>query len=201
MIIRNVSNTVFRKIKKAVRQNSFDICLSDDIIRDHFYNIYRIDDLNAAYENIKFPDIVIEQTMKDLNTKDDYEAIDQLYEDLACWLTYYNPPSYYVDINIALDCDLIPFYYKGEFYLALDGCGMDLSPKLDAYQYLTSGTFPSDTKFFSQLDYFRDIVGRKIFNKIMKRIGSSYYGVYLKIDGNFRLRYTKQGWKLINRSK
>ena len=82
----------------------------------------------------------------------------RLNEGLAYWTVYFHPRS--EDIDVALRCGLIPFYFQEEFYLALGGCGMDLSPKLDAYQAIVSGTIPESSMFFRQPDYFRDVAGR-----------------------------------------
>ena len=47
------------------------------------------------------------------------------------------------DKEIALECGLTPFKYSELNLLALSGYGMDLSPRLDAYQVLTDHTVKS----------------------------------------------------------
>lgn len=85
---------------------------------------------------------------------------------LAYWTVYWSPS--WENAEIAQFVGLTSFKYKDGFYLALGGCGMDLSPKLDAYIALTSGVIPSDSEFFRQLDYFKSVVGEKVYNRVIK---------------------------------
>jgi hypothetical protein len=91
----------------------------------------------------------------------------QTFEALAYWTIYWKPDR--DNVEIAQLVGLTPFEYKEEFYLALGACGMDLTPKLDAYIALTVGVIPSDSQFFRQKDYFKDVVGETTYNKIIEK--------------------------------
>lgn len=82
---------------------------------------------------------------------------DEQYESLAYWTIYFEPRHF--DVETAVRCGLTPFSYDEMDLLALGGGGMDLSPKLDAYQALMDGTIPTNSQFFQQVDYF-DYVSR-----------------------------------------
>jgi hypothetical protein len=103
--------------------------------------------------------------------KDDFEAneeytkdqIDETFWDkISLWNTYFRPLLF--NEEIALECNLIPFRYKGRFMLALNGLGMgkELFPKLDAYQALTDGTIDRGSRLFSDRKYFEYVVGEDI---------------------------------------
>jgi len=89
-------------------------------------------------------------------------------EKLSYWIVYYQPK--YWDEDIAWKVGLFPFQFENEWYLALGGCGMDLSPLLDAYQALTVGSVPSDSTFLREPSYAKYVVGEKIFNEVMEAI-------------------------------
>ena len=96
------------------------------------------------------------------------EVIDNnTYEALAYWTVYFEPG--FEDVEVAQEVGLTPFTYNGTFYLALGGCGMDLSPKLDAYIALTSGSIPSDSGFFNDKNYLEYVVGKGTMKKIEER--------------------------------
>lgn len=87
-------------------------------------------------------------------------------EVLSYWCTYYEPRI--KNVEAAHKSGLFPFEYEGTFMLALGGCGMDLSPKLDCYQALTDRSIPSNSTIFRQLDYF-DYVSNLNHEEIFKR--------------------------------
>jgi hypothetical protein len=91
----------------------------------------------------------------------------ETYERLAYWTIYFEPD--YKDVDIATQVGLTPFEYDGTFYLALGGCGMDLSPKLDAYVALVYGRIPKDSLFFSDRSYFEYVVGKHAYDSIIKK--------------------------------
>jgi hypothetical protein len=93
-----------------------------------------------------------------------------LIEAMAYWCTYFEPRR--EDYEAAWESGLIPFKYKGTFMLALGGCGMDLSPKLDCYQALVSGSVRSGSQLFRQVDYF-DYVSPVKSDVILKKIRKS----------------------------
>lgn len=94
-------------------------------------------------------------------------------EDLGYWTRYFEPKVFSVDI--AKECRLIPFSFEdtdGNTYdlLALGGCGMDLSPKLDAYQALALGSIDPSSKLLRDLSYARYVVGEETCNKALEAI-------------------------------
>jgi len=111
-------------------------------------------------------DEYLEEKKEELRSEYEWEAIQQCEESLGYWTVYFQPD--YIDEDVAIECRLHPFYYDDEFYLALGGAGMDLSPKLDAYQALTTGTLPRDTKIFSDPEYFKYVVGEKLYQKVLE---------------------------------
>lgn len=96
------------------------------------------------------------------------EVVDNnTYEALAYWTVYFSPS--YADADVANRIGLVPFNFNNDFYLALGGCGMDLSPKLDAYVALVYNRIPKDSRFFDDNDYFKYVVGETIYNEIKEK--------------------------------
>jgi hypothetical protein len=96
-----------------------------------------------------------------------FEIVEQkFWENLSYWNTYFEPLVF--NEEVALECNLTPFTYKDVNLLALSGCGMDLSPRLDAYQALAHGTIDRDSSFFSinNNEYFEYMAGKEIVNKM-----------------------------------
>ena len=94
-------------------------------------------------------------------------------EGLAYWTRYFEPR--HMDVGRALKCGLIPFRFTTDDdekeLLALGGAGMDLSPKLDAYQALSGvRAVPADSMFIRQPDYAKHVVGEAVFNEVMAQI-------------------------------
>jgi len=101
-------------------------------------------------------------------------------EALAYWTIYFKPDIW--DEDVAWKVGLIPFDFDGEDYLALGGCGMDLSPRLDAYQALTNDSVPTNSHFVENpsakyiigkggdSSYAKYVVGEAIYNEVMEKI-------------------------------
>lgn len=95
-------------------------------------------------------------------------------ETLLYWATYYRPEHF--NEEIAYKCGLFPFRAvmdKNDYaytYLALTGCGMDLSPCLDAHQALVDGTIDPSSKYFTEPSYFQHVVGKEIMAEVTKAI-------------------------------
>jgi hypothetical protein len=89
-------------------------------------------------------------------------------EALAYWTIYFSPDNW--DEETAWRVGLFPFEFDDENYLALGGCGMDLSPKLDAYQALVDGTIPSSSRFRDDCSYAKYVVGEELYNEVMEAI-------------------------------
>lgn len=76
----------------------------------------------------------------------------------------------------AYKCDLTPFKITGDYEdtycLALGGCGMDLSPRFDAYYFLQTGNMDPSSRYFSDdKNYFKSLVSDEIFNAIETKFG------------------------------
>jgi hypothetical protein len=99
---------------------------------------------------------------------DQAEVFNMVLEDIACWTIYFEPLVF--EEKTALKCSLTPFTFKEVNYLALGGCGMDLTPKLDAYQALTHNSIDKNSLFFSRHDYFCHVVGVTISKEILAAI-------------------------------
>ena len=93
------------------------------------------------------------------------EAIISLFvENINLYATYFEPLIF--DKEIALECGLTPFKYSELNLLALSGCGMDFSPRLDAYQVLTDHTIDKASYLFLDISYFEYVVGDAITEQI-----------------------------------
>jgi len=133
-------------------------------------------DEERFYEEVTFPDEAIDEAIEsvredeqDLETEDaEEQARIDLKEALAYWLVFYEPDV--ENVKVALKCSLVPFEFKDTFFLALGACGMDLSPELDAYQVLTSGTIDKHSKLFSDEEYFSYVVGTEVTNEVKLKL-------------------------------
>lgn len=107
---------------------------------------------------------------KDLDYNNNDELSDKVRETFLDNLSYYN--TYYEPLvfnaEIALECGLLPFTYKGIMLLALSEFGTELSPRLDAYKVLCLGKIDKNNKFFlvPNPKYFEHVVGKGIMNKM-----------------------------------
>lgn len=139
--------TKLEDLKAFLSERIFNEILENIIYRISEEYMSNIEEHLGAWFGIDYPD----ETFNDI-------------EALAYWTIYFKPCIW--DEDVAWEVGLIPFSFEGENYLALGGCGMDLSPKLDAYQALTDGTIPSSSRFRDDHDYAKYVVGEKIFNKV-----------------------------------
>jgi hypothetical protein len=105
------------------------------------------------------------------------------FDSLAYWTLFFKP--HYDNLDIALKCRLVPFYYDDELYLALGGSGMDLSPKLDAYIVLCGDILPSDSILTKDInnDYFKYVVGDEVFKEVMEKITLDKPHYIVSFDG------------------
>jgi len=151
---------------------AFSDCLEESTLNDleevlapnEYQEIYN--EILNKIEELDFDDIEdILEPLFGISYPD--EELDP-YDALSYWPVFFKPRV--EDEDIAWEVGLVPFYYEGEMYLALGGCGMDLSPKLDAYQALAGGTIPESSKFIRQPEYARYVVGFDIFDKVMEKI-------------------------------
>jgi len=160
-----------------------------------YYNMVKnIWEADNFIEEVEFSDLVIMERRDEMISdggydKDDEDldsyVYDSLYEDLACWTIYFEPRD--MEEQIALDCNLVPFTYKDTELLALAGAGMDLSPKLDAYQALVGGHIDDDSMYFKQRGYFVSVVGKRTTERVEKEIMKDWrYQEKLRIDNNIQ---------------
>ena len=91
---------------------------------------------------------------------------ESFFEALSYWSIYLEPLVF--NEKTALECGLIPFVFADIKLLSLGGCGMDLSPKLDAYQVLTCGMIDKRSKYFGKRDksYFEHVVGKSVYEQM-----------------------------------
>jgi hypothetical protein len=116
-------------------------------------------ELNEFWKDLEFSDIeeedflkeAIEEALGITYLEDEYSS-SKFMEIMAYWLVYFSPRR--EDWGAAWKSGLYPFKYEGEFMVALGGCGMDLSPKLDCYQALTYKSLPSRSTVFNDVSYF-----------------------------------------------
>ena len=147
----------------------------DDVLGSlQFYREYR------EYDSKHFKKIVFDQDLLKLysdniknndNENWDFEEIiwGKLIGCQACVI----PREY--DEVIAFKCGLIPFgtineKNTGNSYLILEESNIDLSPRLDAYQALTSGTINENSKLFKDRIYFEQVVGVELTNEVLAAI-------------------------------
>ena len=111
-----------------------------------------------------------EDEIDNVVTTDFYEAIEMYNYYRQVEQCDYNEEDAY-------KCNLIPFrYFDGDanediYLLALGGCGMDLSPKYDAYFFLQTGNMDPASTYFRDKDYFKSLVSTEIFNAIEEKFG------------------------------
>ena len=132
-----------------------------------------IDGNENIYDEIQYDFDLFSRYHKDsleYDTEDDLrEQLDTLFwEKLSYWTIYFEPIIF--NEEIALECGLTPFRIGELCLLALSGCGMDLSPKLDTYQALTDHTIDKYSRLFSDLKYFEAVVGKSLTEGVLKAI-------------------------------
>ena len=109
---------------------------------------------------------------RDLDYKDDDDLKEQIcnlfLENIDYYPTYFQPLIF--NEEIALECSLTPFTHYELNLLALSGCGMDFSPRLDAYQALTDNTIDERSYLFLDFDYFEYVVGKTLTERVLEAI-------------------------------
>ena len=95
------------------------------------------------------------------------EIISLFVENINLYATYFEPLIF--DKEIALECGLTPFKYSELNLLALSGCSMDFSPRLDAYQVF----YAVNTKYYilhqkMRIFYTKNMRGYKSSAKTQK---------------------------------
>ena len=107
----------------------------------------------------------------------DERVREDFYQDAFIYNYYRQVEECDYDEEDAYKCKLIPFtiYDYDEntttYLLGLGGCGMDLSPKYDAYHFLQTGKMDQNSKYFRDKNYFKSLVSDEIFNAIEDKFG------------------------------
>jgi hypothetical protein len=139
--------------------------LREDFPEEIYRNVY--EDIMYEIENgMEFYDI--EDLLTEMFGVDYPDEQFNEAEALGYWTVYFEPKIF--DEKIAWECGLYPFEFDGMELLALGGCGMDLSPKLDCYQAMTDGTVDSSSMFLRDDNYAKYVVGNDRYNKVMEII-------------------------------
>jgi len=149
-----------------------------------FYITEHMNTLEVDVDIIEFNMDLAKQHVLD---KDDYVSISEEDFEDEVKHEFYNKVfmyNYYRKVNKndyneedAYKCDLIPFQLTGDYEdtycLVLGGCGMDLSPRLDAYYFLQTGNMDPASMYFCEgnKDYFKSLVSEEIFNAIEAKFG------------------------------
>ena len=143
-------------------------------LMDKIHDNNEFDLIEYNYDLLK-KDYIDNSADESINFSEDDESYSQelneyFWEKLSYWPTYFKPLKF--NEEIAYQCDLIPFVYRGYEkdikLLALGGCGMDLSPRLDAYQALTDRTIDPYSKLFYERNYFEYVMGKYLTDEILK---------------------------------
>ena len=122
---------------------------------------------NIGYNFALLSDYYIDRT-KDRDNEDKIREVveESFFEALRYLPIYFEPLAF--NEEIALECDLLPFIFEDIKLLSLAGYGMDLLPKLDAYQILTCGMIDKRSKYFKKRDkaHFEHVVGKSVYERI-----------------------------------
>ena len=132
-----------------------------------FYTPISIDSINYSdLDNITIPEEVFYDTISNYDAGDytDHEdmieeADQEIMEAIFMLPTVWEVKFSDFDIKLALKCNLIPFKYydrnsdKTKHFLASGCCGMDLSPRLELYQFLQDGTMDKHSKLYGIINH------------------------------------------------
>jgi len=142
----------------------------------------RIDELEEEFQNLEDKKLRLHGRAYELVDDKQTRVNDELQEfenaewetDEIMWNTVWNYRGY-VDRNIAMRLGFGILELKdGTEYIFLQGCGMDLSPKLVAYEALNFGYIrPKYVDKFRDSNYFKYVVGEEIFKRVCEKLGIS----------------------------
>jgi len=143
----------------------------------------RIDELEEEFQNLEDKKMRLHGRAYELVDNKQTRVNDELQElenaeyeyDEIYWNTVWN---YYGEVNTELAQRLrfgVLELRDGTEYMFLQGCGMDLSPLLYAYQALEFGRIEEDAvRKFRDPKYFKHVVGEEIFKEVCERLGISH---------------------------
>ena len=136
-----------------------------------FFRKYRIEynKICSHIDDISYNHVLLSNYYQDsIEDEDTIREIieERFFEALSYWSIYFEPLVF--NEKTALECALIPFVFEDIKLLSLAGCGMDLSPKLDAYQLLTCGMIDKKSKYFRKREkaYFEHVVGKSLYEQM-----------------------------------
>ena len=119
-----------------------------------------------------------EESLMNMSEDEIEDIVSEDFYQYAFIYNYYSQVSEYdYDEEDAYKCKLIPFILYDEdenieiHLLGLGGCGMDLSPKLDAYFFLQTGKMDPASTYFRDKNFFKSMVSDEIFNAIEDKFG------------------------------
>ena len=175
--LSNIVNQIdsVKKLNHCITANNIDVSRIE--IRKHDYrdwqayfnrvslDAYEDDNSCLMYDYLAYNEELYRQ-YRDIDEDESCEC--SIIDAISYWKIYYSPDYY--NESLAYECGLVPFQFDDKKLLALGGCGMDLSPKLDAYQALANRTIDKNSTFFKQKDYFSYVVGDKITQRVEKAI-------------------------------
>jgi len=144
----------------------------------------RIDELEEEFQNLEDKklrlhgrayELVDDKQTRVNNELQEFEDAEWEYDEIY-WNTVWNYNRGYVDHEIARRLGFGILETKnGNEYMFLQGCGMDLSPKHAAYQALKFGYIDqSYVRKFRQPNYFKNVVGKKVFEEVCKKLGITH---------------------------
>jgi hypothetical protein len=153
---------------------------------DEFYEMFEKDYSREDFEMLpanEFYDLFAERSgfedaNKVINEAIDedqvMEYVDKYRDDALMWNTLYQARSNQIDVGLAHECNLCVVTFDGTDYASIGGAGMDLSPKLDAYQFMRNGTMPRDSMWLKDGEndrkYCTDLVGDRIAAIITEKL-------------------------------
>lgn len=166
---------------KWLEQGGFELDLEELTLGDLRHDYPDVYDF--IYEKLSY-DGYLEITGEDLWFLDinDSDVDSWFLEELGLCTVYYEVEEKDFHPMVAYQVGLIPFTFRGGHYLALGGAGMDLSPRLDAYQALANRTLPEGSKFITDPEYAKFLVGEDIYDQVMRAVtlDRPFYEVYLE---------------------
>jgi hypothetical protein len=156
-----IHSTAFYQLHYKEEADMEDAVLNDELsLSDYVIANYNGDrSLEGFINELNCADFETEEEVEDQAEEDYKEWLGEerlhIIDNIFMWMTYFEPRIY--NEEIALRCNLIPFgLYNASTdettkLLAYGGCGMNMSPRLEAYQYLTAQTIDDNSLLYKIL--------------------------------------------------
>ncbi len=159
-----------------------------------FFTPCSIGSADDVIDDIKINEEVMQDRLTDYDLEDyeDQEEMEQAAKDDISKAIFMLPTVWEVnvfdfDTTLALACNLIPFdlydYGNDEIKhcLALGGCDMGLSPRLELYQFLQEGSMDKHSKLYSiinhnytnDINYFEDVTYKGAIDEVKAILASN----------------------------